>query len=62
MKSSKRLAESRRAGAKTGFAVPVDPDAWRRFDPQFVYGCHLNQMAWALVAGITGEETKKEKP
>ncbi|WP_319524922.1 adenosylcobinamide amidohydrolase [uncultured Desulfosarcina sp.] len=28
---------------RTGFAVPVDLEAWQRFNPQFVYGCHLNQ-------------------
>lgn len=28
---------------KKGSAVPVDPQAWRNFNPQFIYGCHLNQ-------------------
>ena len=26
-----------------GFAVLVDLETWQRFNPQFVYGCHLNQ-------------------
>ncbi len=30
---------------ETGFAVSVALDAWRRFDPQWVYGCHLNAEA-----------------
>ena len=36
---------------KTGFAVPVDIAAWRRFDPQVIYGCYENESAVrALVA------------
>lgn len=31
------------AWGRNGFAVPVDLDAWQRFNPQFLYGCHLNQ-------------------
>ena len=30
---------------ENGFAVPVDSKAWRRFNPQFVYGCHENKIA-----------------
>jgi len=30
---------------KTGFAVPVTLEQWRQFNPQVVYGCHLNQKA-----------------
>lgn len=28
-----------------GFAVPADPAAWQRFDPQVIYGCHDNEAA-----------------
>ncbi len=30
---------------KSGFAVPVALDAWQRFDPQVIYGCHENAEA-----------------
>lgn len=30
---------------KTGFAVSVDPNEWRHFNPQVIYGCHRNEKA-----------------
>ena len=30
---------------KNGFAVKVSPEAWRRFNPQVIYGCHQNEKA-----------------
>ncbi len=39
---------------KNGFAVPVDPEAWQRFNPQVVYGCHLNEKAVQAILNQDG--------
>ena len=39
---------------KTGFAVPVDIEAWQAFNAQFVYGCHLNAKKVRVQLGQDG--------
>lgn len=56
---------------KSGFAVPVTLEQWRQFNPEVVYGCHLNQKAvkallnregWKEVtAGVRGNAMRMSK-
>jgi adenosylcobinamide amidohydrolase len=39
---------------KDGFAVAVDLEEWKDFDPQFIYGCHLNEKAVRSLLGREG--------